>query len=347
MSQKKKEVIINNVNIADLEPVKLLRFAQSLYNELLKERKMHSLQQVDKNQKLIFLNNTRDNMTKLKHEMDSMQNIAEQNPCQINDLEIRLRQQRAYYNDENDYNLNNLRLENDEIERKMSSKHEKQIEELFKLNALQQDALKKKDTQHRHQINYMRQKHVKLVYDKTEKLEEQMVQVLNRMEERRLNVFRQDEEKRLLEIQSYRRINDKNMKYTTEKYENEIVYLMTYYDDKNNKGIELTENLKKTIKKYVDRNNYLNQYVLDIKEENKKILGDLLVIENNKRYLEQTKSKVDSGVERLRNIMKNINKYETLYKLKRQENELLEKTNNELKQKILDNCLELNRCIEL
>lgn len=325
-------MIINNINIVELQYAALLQFSQTLYNELIKERKNRSLQQIDKDRRMVFWRNTKDNIEKLKYDEYSARKTAEQNTSRINDLETRLRRQHAYYSEENNYNLEKIRLENEEAERKISSKCQKQIDELFESNSSLQDIVKNKDLQHRNQMNYMRQEHAEFVSNETEKFEDQIVQVLGRMDDRRLESDRQVKERQLVELQNYQSINDRNIKYTTETYNSEIVDLTAYYNVKHEKAIALTQNLKDAIQKYVDKNQYLNQCVLDMKKDNRKLVDDLRLMENNNQYLEREKNRIGNSTRRSRGLVKDLKSYESLFKLKRQENEMLEKNNAEMRQ---------------
>lgn len=330
MFKGKKEIIINNVNVAELEYTKLLKFSQSLYNELIRERKIKSLQQVDKDQKMVFLSNIKNNAMKTP-EYD-VKKTAEQNARRIDDLEKHLRGQRAYYDNGHDNNLENIRLQNDEVQRKISSQFEKQITELFDANLSLQHDLEKQDVQHRDEINTIRENNSMLIDEKMEMLEEQMVELLMRMEDRRTRMFRQVDEQHIVELQSYQSINERNIKYTTERYNSEIARLIKHYNYKYEKLIAFTQSLKDSIQNIDNKNTYLNQYVLDTEEENEKLNDDLRATESDNQYLQRKADNFDRCVRKSSSIMKELKKYEHLFKLKREENEMLEKNNTEMRQ---------------
>lgn len=325
-------MVIDNVNIHELDHNQLLQFAYSLNNKLAKERESRILLQVNQDQLNVFLNTTKENLTKLVFDVSNMHREAEENARQIADLEKRLRQQRVQSTNENNYNLDRMHLENEKVIRALAEEYRKQTNELFRLNSSLQEMAKNKNIEHRNHIKDIQLEYIKLVNEKTDKLENQMVEVLGRTDEKRFEMFREVEGMHYLEIQNHQSINDKNVKLTIERYTEEISNLKTYYNDRCEKALALVEHLKDKLQKVIEKNLHANKRVSDLRKENKKLNDNFQEHQKRNQYLENKIKNFDSFKRASDNAIKQLKKYKTLFQMKSSENEILENDNAEMKQ---------------
>lgn len=335
MSKKKKnkvEMVIDNVNIHELDHNQLLQFANSLNNNLVKERENRILLQVDRDQLNVFLSTTKENLTKLVFDVSNMHRKAEENARQISDLEKRLRQQRVQSINENNYNLDRMHLENEKFARSLAEEYRKQTNELFRLNSSLQEMARNKNIEHRNNIKDIQLKYIKLINEKADKLESHMVQVLGQTDEKRFEMFKEVEGMHYLEIQNHQSIYDKNVRLTIEKYTEEISNLKTYYNDRCEKALALVDHLKDKLQKVIEKNLHADKRMSDLRKENKKLKGIFQEREKRNQYLENKIKNFDSCLRASENTTKQLKKYKTLFQIKSCENEILENDNSEMKQ---------------
>lgn len=325
-------MVIDNVNIHELDHSQLLQFTSSLNNKLVKERESRTLLQVDRDQLKVFLNTTKENLTKLVFDVSNMHREAGENASKIADLEKRLRQQRVQSTNENNYNLDRMHLENEKVIRALAEEYRKQTNELFRLNSSLQEMAKNKNIEHKNHIKDIQLEYIKLVNEKTDKLENQMVQVLGRTDEKRFEMFREVEGMHYLEIENHQSINDKNIRLTIERYTEEISNLKTYYNDKCEKALALVDHLKDKLQKVIEKNLHANKRVLDLRKENKKLNDTFQEREKRNQFLENKIKNFDSFKRASDNAAKQLKKYIKLFQIKSCENEILENDNAEMKQ---------------
>lgn len=332
MPKKKKEVIIDNVDIYKLEHTKLLKFAEALHKKLEAERRNRALLQVDRDEINVSWAITKDQLTKLAFDVTATQQAAEKNALAISELETRLREQRTSYVYENDHNLDRARLENEKVTKELATECKKQTNELFLLNSLLQKAVEDRDAQHRNKVKNVQLEYVRLVHAKTEQLEGQMAQVFDKMEEQFTNLGLAVETKHVLELQRHQYIHDKNVKLTIDNYTEEIEKIRMYYNDQCSKQLTLIKQLKDKLQTAIDKNQYLNKQVSDLKKENKKLDDDYRENIARCQYMERRVLNYDRCVKSADASNKELKKYKKLLELKSLENEILEADNAAMKQ---------------
>lgn len=331
MPKKKKEVIIDNVDIYKLEHTKLLRFAEALHRKLEAERRSRALIQVDRDQINVSWAITKDRLTELAFNVTAAQRAAEKNALAVSELETRLWEQRASYVYENGNNLDGARLENERAARQLAAECKEQTNELFLLNSSLRKAAEDRDAQHRNRVKNVQLECVRLVHAKTEQLEGQMAQVFDKMEERFADLGVAVEAKHVSELQRHRYLHDKNVKSTVDKYTEEIEKIRMYYDDQCAKQLTLIKQLKDKLQTAVDRNQYLNKQVSDLKKENKKLDDDYRENMTRCQYIERKALNYDRCVKSADASNRELKKYKKLLELKSLENDILEADNAAMK----------------
>lgn len=328
---RKKPVIIENVNIYELEHAKLLRFAQNLREKLENERKIRTLIQVDRDQLNVFWRITKTNLSKLVSDVASIQGAVEKSAAQIIDLEELLRKERESFDFENVYNSEKIQLEYEEIAKTLALECKNQTDELFTLNISLQNIIETKDVQHKNETKYIKQNYAKLVKEENIRLKNQMTQELTEMEEQQDNVFHKIGISQYLELNKCQQIYDENMKITIDNYNREIKKLKTEFQDKYENELFIIKQLKYELLKVMEEGQCLKRRLSELTEKNGKLLSDFQENKNKNEYLERRIVFYKRCTKTVDLYIKELNKYKTLLEIKSRENVELENDNVEMK----------------
>lgn len=328
---KKQNVIIDDVNIYELDHVKLLNLAQKLHNELNKERLTRLLIEEDRNQLNVAWEATKRRLVKVKSDVNTIRQAAEKNARQVEDIGKQFRRQRADHIIEKELFKNEIHMKNEENVKRIVKECQQQKNELFMVNCSLQEIIETRAVQQRHLNANTKIGITKLIMDKMSDLRSHMNVILGAAEERQKKTISEIKEmyevdletnKDLIKNNIQTLIDSYNEKFSSHKISTEGKFKRQYLviDALQQKIHELQE-IRVTLE-------YENQYYK--KKCNK--IHDFRKFKDEVIRLKNTIASYDTTNRLSETTKKEAEKYKTLYKRTIQENIMLKNLNEEVKE---------------
>ncbi|XP_008180994.1 daple-like protein [Acyrthosiphon pisum] len=250
---------MDEVNITELSPSKLLQYSKKCATLLKQKDKEISLLQVDRNQANIALKVAQKSINKLQLEMTKMEKKAIDDAILIQGLEKRLRMQREEFTYQNAYNLDVKRLECELATKATDLKWENHNNDLFLLNHSLRDDLKKQSAQHTNEKNNLAVRSVKRLNDRANVIKCTAAHYLAEIDEEQKYAIRFVQKKHILELRSVRSLHNDNTRILMDTYNKEIEELIGVYEEKLDQFLELSESLQQKLEGIAEDNHFLQK----------------------------------------------------------------------------------------
>ncbi|XP_050439543.1 dynein regulatory complex subunit 4-like [Adelges cooleyi] len=316
-NKKQQNVIIDNVNVAELEHTALMKFTQKLYDELLKERQNRSTYQIERDQMRIFWEITKQNLTTLMADMVATQNEAGDNAQRVEQVKKRARQQRLQLVYEQNLELKQVKSQNSNVLKSIAAECDRQITELFNVNSSLKQTILHNALDHTNQIKNIKVAHVQELDAKAEVMQNQMSQIMERIEKKRQTVVEGVLKKHELGVALIENAKERQVKMLLEKHKNEFDDMHSYYQELLVSTQTLVSVLKEKLEMLSIKTSSTDKYVSSLERENQhfkglleKANGDIIRLEQkmihfkkNKKSLEYNKKELKKCMERYENLM--------------------------------------------
>lgn len=319
-----KVLMINGVNVYKLQNNALIKVVEQLNDKLTSEVNARSLIQCNHNELNVFWKISKQKFMKLTSDMANLQKTAEESMNKVNDLKKNLRLQNLCFTCKNSQNFEKARQENEEVIRALSVKNKKQINDLLIVNSSLQEIVRNKDLHRVNELKSIQQTYVKRFNDNTKLLQSQMGRFINRIDQMAGIAIQDLRAGHTVELENLKNCHEEDIRETIIKSCEQIETLRKFYWNKGEAETELIKSLTERLKIVVEKNKDLEEHMVSLRENDKKSNSDLTKYQQMCHYFEKHKNDFDICQIRLKNALKHIQKYKSLYKLKCHENDLLE-----------------------
>jgi len=322
---------LDEVNITELSPSKLLEYSKKCVTMLKQKDKEISLLQVDRNQANIAMKVAHKSVNKLQLEMTKMEKKAIDDAILIQGLEKRLRMQREEFTYQNTYNLDVKRLECELAKKATDLKWENHNNDLFLLNQSLRDDLKKQSAQHTNEKTNLAVRSVKRLNDRANVIKCAAAHYLAEIDEEQKYAIRFVQKKHILELRSVRSLHNDNTRILMDTYNKEIEELKGVYEEKLDQFLELSESLQHKLE-YIAEDNHFLQKRKSIIENKTKLLNDSsqALLKRNE-YLERENKSYKNCKRQLNSFNRELQSIKVQLKQITNEKDLLEEENRKIK----------------
>jgi len=322
---------LDEVNITELSPSKLLEYSKKCVIILKQKDKEITMLQIDRNQINIAMKVAQKSVNKLQLEITKMEKKAIDDAILIQGLEKRLRMQREEFTYQNTYNIDVKRLEYDLATKATDLKWENHNNDLFLLNHSLRNDLKKQSAQHTNEKTNLEVRSVKRLNDRANVIKCNAAHYLAEIDEEQKYTIRFVQKKHILELRSVRSLHNDNTRILMDTYNKEIEELKDVFEEKLDQFLELSESLQHKLE-YIAEDNQFLQKRKAIVENKTKMLNDYSqsLLKRNE-YLERENKCYNNCKRQLNSFNKELQSIKAQLKQKTSEKDLLEEENCKIK----------------